>query len=123
MRHDQEANFSRHISILLVLSSSGTAGQSKENIPRKADLEEHFKIQNSKHTRIKLSTHEEVVERISSHAVLSSPSQCREVGNDGNEESGADCYRHDRSELIDDGVELEEASVVQEGGNHDGGVE
>src|ERR1700722_8334705 len=77
--HYQEANFTRYIAELLILSSCSSAGDEEQHKPRQAHFEEHLEVQNAKHPRIQFRAHEEVIDGIASHSVLSTTIKCREI--------------------------------------------
>lgn len=114
MRQQEESNFSRDISILLVLSGRGTHGNEEKNVPGKANFEEHLEVQDTKHPRVEFRAHEEIVNRIAAHTVLRATGQSRKVRNERHQEAGQDGNAQKGAEFIDHGVQLEDASDVKD---------
>lgn len=108
VRKQQEADLTAHIPVDLVLSCCRAEREEEEDIPRYADLEEHLEVEHPEGPRVQLCAHEEVVNRIACHAVLRSPCNRAEVGDNGHQEAGDDGHRHERPKLVDDGVQLEQ---------------
>ncbi|KAI7052583.1 Delta(24(24(1)))-sterol reductase like protein [Hortaea werneckii] len=94
-----------------------------ENEPRQAHLEEHLKVKPAEHARVQLSAHEEIVDVVASHTVLLATPERGNVSNDGNKEARDDRNAHQGSELVNEGVELEESREVEYGGDGIGEVE
>lgn len=82
MRHEKKSNLARDIAVDLVLSGRSAHSEKEKNEPWQSHFEEHLEIQNPKHPWIELCTHEEVIDRIASHAMLGSASQGRKVRNE-----------------------------------------
>lgn len=82
MSHEEEAHLGSDIAVGLVLSSGTTERDEEKNVPGKADFEEHLHVDIAKHARVELSTHEEIVDVVASHPVLSTTSQSADIGDD-----------------------------------------
>lgn len=113
--HDDKGNLSRNVAVLFVLLSSSTQAQDEENVPRHAHLEEHLEVENAEHARVELSSHEEIVDWVSGHAVLLASVQSRKVGHNGNEETADDSDGQQGAELVNGIVHGPDASKVQDG--------
>lgn len=123
MRHEQETHLGGDVTVQLELSCGTAHGNHEENEPGHADLEEHLHVDPAKHSRVELGAHEEVVDGIASHSVLCTARNGGEVGNEGNDEAGDDGNAHQRTKLINQGVQLEDAGDVEDDASNDGGVE
>jgi hypothetical protein len=121
--HDKEPNLTRDVAVLLVLTSGGAETQDEKDVPRHANLEEHLEVKNAKHTGIQLSTHEEVIDRVTCHAVLLAAPEGREVGGKTDEEATKDGDRQKRAKLVNGCVHRPETRVVQTGKAGKSGVE
>lgn len=123
MSHHEEPDLTRDIAIRLVLPSRGTHGKKQENIPRETNFKEHLEVQDAEHPRVELRTHEEVVDRVPRHAMLRAASQRREVRNERNQNARKDGDTKQRSEFIDDGVQLENTREMEGQCQRNSGVE
>jgi len=120
---EQKAHLTAHVSILLILTSASTKSGEEQDEPWQTDLEEHLEIQPSEQTWVELSTHEEIVDVVTSHSVLSTTRKSGDVSNDTDEESGADGHGHDWAEFINQSVELENSGDMQSQSENDTCVE
>lgn len=78
--HEQEGHLSGDVAVLFVLTSAASESDKEQDEPRQTDLEEHLEIEPAKHTGVQLSTHEEIVDVVASHSVLSATHESRDVG-------------------------------------------
>lgn len=122
MRQQKEAYFARDVAVHLVLPRRSTEGDQEQDIPGKSDLEEHLEVEDTEHARVQLRTHEEVVDRVSGHAVLRATSDGREVRDERNQETRQDGHAHQGSKFVDERVQLEQPGGMQGERNEDGGV-
>lgn len=123
VRHEQEADLARDVAVGFVLAHGGAGREEEQDVPREADLEEHFKVEDAKHARVELGAHEEVVDVVARHAVRGAARKGRGVGDDADDVAREDGDREERAELVDDGRQAEEAGEVQRRHDGDGGVE
>lgn len=123
MRHDKEHDLTRNIAILLVLTSSRAETKNQQEVPGHANLKEHLEIKDAKHARVKFSTHEEVIDRIASHAVMLASPQSREVSDEAHNEAAEDGNRQERAELIEGRVDGPNTREVQGGKDGEGRVQ
>lgn len=123
VRHDDEADLAADVAVLLILARRGAAREQEQDEPGQAHLEEHLKVEDAEHARVQLRAHEEVVDGVSRHPVRGPAGKGRDVGHDADEEAREDRDRHERAELVDDGVQREQAREVQPSGQGDGRVE
>lgn len=107
MRHQQEPGFSRHVTIVLVLSCTRTQGSQEQDVPRNSNLKEHLEIQPSEQSRVQFCAHEEVVDGRASHAMFGAAGKSGEVGDNGDQETRDYSHTHDASKLIDESVKRE----------------
>lgn len=85
--HEQEGHFTSDIAVLLVLTSATSKSDKEQDEPRQTDLEEHLEVKPAEQTRVQLSTHEEVVDVVAGHPVLSAAHKSRDVGDDRDNEA------------------------------------
>lgn len=123
VRHDKEHDLTRDIAILLVLTCSRSKTENQQEVPGHANLEEHLEIKDAKHAGVKLSTHEEVIDGVASHAVLLASPQSREVSDEAHNEAAADGNRQERAELIEGRVDGPDTREVQGGKDGEGRVQ
>ncbi|KAI6749100.1 hypothetical protein HG531_008047 [Fusarium graminearum] len=121
--HDEEPNLARDVAVLLMLASGGTKTEDEEDVPRHANLEEHLEVENAKHTRVQLGTHKEIIDGVSSHAVLLAAPEGREVGDNANKEAAQNGNGQKRAKLVNGSVQRPDARVMQTGKAGKGGVE
>lgn len=112
MGQDEEGHFARYVTIPLILTCCSAAGYQEEDIPRQPDFEEHLEVQPSEHPWIQLCAHEEVVNVIASHPVLSTSVEGGNVSHDRDDESGDDGNGQERSKFVNDGIELKKSRGV-----------
>lgn len=62
VRHEDEADLARDVAVGFVLAHGGAGREEEEDVPREADLEEHFEVEDAKQARVELGAHEEVVD-------------------------------------------------------------
>ena len=117
--HEQESNFATDKAVQLVVARCGRQSGEEKNEPRESDFEKHLEVQPFKHARVELSTHEKVVDVVAGHAVLCATVQSGGVGDNANKEAGNDSHAHKWAELVNEGVELEEASEMEDAGHSD----
>ena len=123
MCHEQKADFASHVTVLLPLPSRCAEADEEENVPWQSDLEEHLEVQPAEHTRVKLRAHEEIIDGIARHSVLSATIQSAEVCDDTNDEAADYRNAHERSKLVDKSVQLEQATEMQSDGDDDRKIE
>lgn len=85
--HEQEGHLTSDIAVLLVLTSATSEGDEEQDEPRQTDLEEHLEVEPAEQTRVQLCTHEEVIDVVASHSVLSTAHKSRNVGDDRDNEA------------------------------------
>jgi hypothetical protein len=88
--HEQESHLTSDVAVLFVLTSAASESDKEQDKPRQTDLEEHLEIEPAKHTRVQFSTHEEIVNVVTSHSVLSATHESRDVGDDRDNEARQD---------------------------------
>lgn len=123
MGHDQEGDFSSDVAVQIDLAEGGAEGDEEEDEPGKTDFEKHLEVEPFEHARIKLGSHEEVVNVVARHAVSSTTNVGRHVSHDGDDIASKDGDAHQRAKLVDEGVHLEQTGVVKEQSYSNGGVE
>lgn len=121
--HDEEHDFTRDVAVPLVLASSSSEGQDQENEPRHADLEEHLEVKDAEQAGVQLSTHEEIIDGVASHAVLLATVQSGEVGNERDDETAENGDRQKRTKLVNGVVHGPDTSEVQNTQNGKGEVQ
>lgn len=123
MRHDKEHDLTRDIAILLILTCSRAETENQQEVPGHANLEEHLEVKDAEHARVKLSTHEEVIDGVASHAVVLASPQSREVGDEAHNKAAADGNRQERTKLIESRVDRPDTREVQGGKDGEGRVQ
>ena len=93
--------------VAFVLARGGSAREQEQDVPGEADLEEHLEVEDAKHARVQLGTHEEVVDVVAGHAMGRAAVEGRGVCDDGDDVARDDGDREERAELVDDGVQGE----------------
>lgn len=121
--HDEEHDLARNVAVLLILTCSRTETENQKEVPGHANLEEHLEIKDAKHARVQLSTHEEVVDGVASHAVLLASPQSREISDEADNEAAADGNRQQRAKLVEGRVEGPDAGEVQGTKNSESSVQ
>lgn len=112
MRHQKEAHLTGYVAVQLVLTCSSTHGKQEKDIPWKSHFKKHLEVEDAKHARVEFSSHEEVIDRVTSHAVLGSTIPSRKVCDERNQKARANGYTQQRSEFIDDGIQFEKAAEM-----------
>lgn len=116
--HDKEPDLAGDIAVLLILASSGAQAQNEENVPRHTNLEKHLEVENAKHARVQLGAHEEVIDKVASHAVLLTPVDGREVCGNADKEATENGHRKEGTKLIKgslDGPDPREVKSTEDG--------
>lgn len=115
---DVECGLRGHETVFLELFKAAGDGEDPENVPRKADFEEHFKIDNLENAGVELGAHEEIVRNVAGHLMLRSTGNGRNVGDYGDKNAREDTGGHVSAEIIDELDEVEETGKLE---NNNGG--
>jgi len=121
--HNQEQDFTRDVTVSLILTGSSRTAETEQNEPWDADLVEHLEVQDAEESRVELSTHEEIINRVASNAVLRSTNKRLNIGDETVEIAGKDGNRHERTEFIQERIDGKQASAVQDSHDEDSEVE
>ena len=113
VRHQQQTDFSRNIAIVLVLPGSGSQRYQEQYVPGKSDLAEHLEVDQAEHPGVELRAHEEIVHEVAGHTVLLAAVDGRNVCYDRHPETRNNGDRHERTELVDNIVQLEQTGEMQ----------
>lgn len=114
MSHDEEHDFARDVAVALPLTCGSTQAEDEEEVPRHANFAKHFEVQDAKHARVQLGTHEEVIDGVASHAVLLSAVEGGEVCSKADQKAAQDGNGQEGTELVNGVVKRPDAGEVQD---------
>jgi hypothetical protein len=120
---EEEDSFAGDVAIRLVLLQTSTERQEEEDEPRNANLKEHLEVQNAKEPGVQLRSKEEVDNDVVSHADGGTTDARRDVCDSRAKKTGDNGNGHNVAELINQSVELEDASEVEGQHDDDAGIE
>lgn len=120
MSEQEEADLGSDVSVDFVLLNRSSDGDEEEQEPGETDFKEHLQVDDSEDSGVELGSHEEVVDEVSSHSVLSTTSKSRVVGDEGYNDSGENSDGHVFTKVVDEVGNLEDSGDVESKGGKDG---